>query len=760
MSKGRNNRFFTSTKAVWDNLGQSIFVGTRLKNNLLALTFVSIFCALLGLTLIAINLFSGSKPMFLRLLMSFVTLFSGIGCAYCSWVLKNRNAAIIIPTLFSILICTVYAFTGYAEGTGILWSLLIPIGMCYFVGVKCGILVSVYYCILYCVICYSPLGANLSRYYTSAFMIRFPIAYISLSVFTAISMIQYHRSALLEIEYTDRLSREVARQTAVAEERAARIQQMSYQTIQTLANAIDAKDPYTRGHSIRVSQYAVKIAEKLGMDEERIQNLHYAALLHDIGKIGVPDSILNNPKHLTDVEFDIIRSHTTMGSDILRGKMMIEKAEEVARSHHERYDGTGYPDGLKGNEIPEEARIVAVADAFDAMNSNRVYRRAYSREYILHELKECSGTQFDPACADILISLWNSGELDDILSIDSPENTEKENLEASSALLQEVMAAFAAQNGMEEIDLVTGIMSRSSGEAAIAKAMQECSGGFAFFDMDNLKKINDTSGHKAGDKVLKLVGDTLQDNSENALCCRLGGDEFLFFLKNATQQEAEKRVRAILAGFEQKKGDDPEITPASLSAGIVMTTPDDTYIKAYSRADKALYHVKQNGKNGFSFYNEEEDSLTVERVDMDRLVAGIHRSGSYEGAMDVEYRQFAKLYEFIANLEKRFSHPFRLVMITLEAEKGEPSYIEELEKAMYYMEQSIRQAVRNVDVVTRYSRRQFLIILVGTDPEGVRIAVDRIFRGYYMMNGSGAFTPSWSMADPQAGTGKPGQTAQ
>ena len=99
-------------------------------------------------------------------------------------------------------------------------------------------------------------------------------------------------------------------------------------------------------------------------------------------------------------------------------------------------------------------------------------------------------------------------------------------------------------------------------------------------------------------------------------------------------------------------------------------------------------------------------------------------------------------------------------MITLEAEKGEPSYIEELEKAMYYMEQSIRQTVRSVDVVTRYSRRQFLIILVGTDPEGVRIAVDRIFRGYYMMNGSGAFTPSWSMADPQAGTGKPGQTVQ
>ena len=115
--------------------------------------------------------------------------------------------------------------------------------------------------------------------------------------------------------------------------------------------------------------------------------------------------------------------------------------------------------------------------------------------------------------------------------------------------------------------------------------------------------------------------------------------------------------------------------------------------------------------------------------------------------MDVEYRQFSKFYEFICNLEKRFSHPSKLVMVTLEGEKGEAYYMEELEKAMYYMEQSIRQTVRNVDVVTRYNRQQFLVILVGTDPEVVRIAMDRIIRGYYKMTGSGAFTPTWTIAD-------------
>lgn len=731
-------------REIWKDLNRSLYVGDRLKANLSVLTFVSLFTAALGLVLILLNVFVHKPVEPLWLLMSFVTLFSGIGCAFCARVLKRREIAVMIPTLFSIFVFTVYAFTGYAEGTGILWSLLVPIGMCYFVGVKYGILLSAYYSLLYLVVCYTPLGANLAKYYTPAFMARFPLAFLSLSVFTAIAMIQYHRTSLLEIDYTDRLNEEVARQTAVAEERAEKIQQMSFQTIQTLANAIDAKDPYTKGHSTRVSRYSVKIAEALGWDPDRITDLQYAALLHDIGKIGVPDSILNNPKRLTDVEYDIIKSHTTMGGDILRNKILISGAEGVARSHHERYDGSGYPDGLRGEEIPEEARIVAIADAFDAMSSNRVYRKACTHDHIMHELTEGRGTQFDPKFAELFIDLWNWGELDTILESDSESHSATE---ASSALLQEVMSAFAAQNGAEEIDPVTGIMARSSGEAAIAKAMQQVGGCFAFLDMDNLKKINDTYGHKAGDRVLNLVGDTLKANCENSICCRLGGDEFLLFIKEATKESAEERIRKILTEFEEKKSEDSEISPASLSAGLVMCTTDDTYIKTYGRADKALYYVKQNGKNGYSFYKEDDDEQPVENVDINKLVESIRNSGSYEGAMDVEYRQFSKFYEFICNLEKRFSHPSKLVMVTLEGEKGEAYYMEELEKAMYYMEQSIRQTVRNVDVVTRYNRQQFLVILVGTDPEGVRIAMDRIIRGYYKMTGSGAFTPTWTIAD-------------
>jgi hypothetical protein len=177
-----------------------------------------------------------------------------------------------------------------------------------------------------------------------------------------------------------------------------------------------------------------------------------------------------------------------------------------------------------------------------------------------------------------------------------------------------------------------------------------------------------------------------------------------------------------------------------------MCTPSDPYAKVYTKADKALYSVKQNGKNGLSFYMEETDSGESSHPDMNRLVDGIHRSGSYKGALDVEYRQFAKLYEYISNLEKRYEHPFKLIIITLEAAEDETPSIVELEKAMFSMEQSIRQTIRNVDVVTRYGRDQFLIILLGADNDGVKAASDRIFRGYYKMESSSVFSPTFAIA--------------
>ena len=524
--------------------------------------------------------------------------------------------------------------------------------------------------------------------------------------------------------------------------------QLSLQIVRSLADAIDAKDIYTKNHSSRVSQYAVKIAEALGWQRERINDLRYAALLHDIGKIGVPDSILSNPKRLTDVEYGIVKAHADMGGDILQSKIMLNKAEDVARSHHERYDGKGYPRGLKGTEISEEARIVSIADAFDAMSSSRAYRKPCDPEYIREEMTKGRGTQFDPRFTDVFLELWDQGSLKDIAVNDSEEDMG--NMEASSALLQEVVGKFVSQGMADETDIITGIMSRSAGEVAIAQAMKNGSGCLVFLDVDNLKKINDTYGHEAGDKALRMMGDTLKDNSEDSICCRLGGDEFLCFLKDVAQEAAEERIQRIVKDFNGKKNAQPETAMATISAGLAMCTPADTYMKVYNRADQALYYVKQNGKNSYQFFSQDSDSFRFETVDVNKIVSSIRNSGSYKGAMDVEYRHFATLYEFIENIKMRFSHPFKLIMITLEEAEEEGNHLEELEKAMYYMEQSIQQTIRNVDVITRYSRHQFLIILLGSNSEGVQIAMDRIFRGYYKMNGGSSFVPAYAVAEVDA----------
>jgi hypothetical protein len=248
-------------------------------------------------------------------------------------------------------------------------------------------------------------------------------------------------------------------------------------------------------------------------------------------------------------------------------------AEHVARSHHERYDGKGYPDGLAGNEICEEARIVAVADAFDAMSSNRVYRRACDKDHIRDELIKGKGKQFDPQFAEIFLNLWDEGKLDEILGQDAVNKDENEP--AVSATMEKAVAEFVA----------------------------------------------------------------------------------------AQDEEG-------------------------------------------------------------------------------RLVSDIRKEGTYHGALNVDYEQFAKLYEFSANLKRRFDHPFEMILISLNPEGKELSGEKELERAMFFMDQAIRQNIRDVDILTRYRANQFLVLLIGTESEGAKIAADRIFKGYYKMSGSSSFSPS------------------
>ena len=154
------------------------------------------------------------------------------------------------------------------------------------------------------------------------------------------------------------------------------------------------------------------IAKELGYSEEQCENLRKIAMLHDIGKIGIPDSVLNKPAKLTDEEYSIMKSHVIRGAEILRNFTMIENVADGALYHHERYDGRGYANGLKGEEIPLNARIIGIADAFDAMTANRVYRKKLDLDYVVGELKKGRGTQFDPKLVDIMLKLIENGTVD------------------------------------------------------------------------------------------------------------------------------------------------------------------------------------------------------------------------------------------------------------------------------------------------------------------------------------------------------------
>ena len=199
------------------------------------------------------------------------------------------------------------------------------------------------------------------------------------------------------------LSAEVARKTGENE-------QLFIQLVLALTDAVDAKDTYTHGHSRRVALYSREIAKRFGYPSEKQNDIYMIGLLHDVGKIGVPDEIINKTTRLTDEEFAQIKTHPVRGAQILSNIRNNPKLAMGAKFHHERYGGGGYPDGLKGEEIPEEARIIAVADAYDAMTSNRSYREVMPQERVREQIETGKGIQFDPQFADIMLAMIDEDE--------------------------------------------------------------------------------------------------------------------------------------------------------------------------------------------------------------------------------------------------------------------------------------------------------------------------------------------------------------
>lgn len=517
------------------------------------------------------------------------------------------------------------------------------------------------------------------------------------------------------------LEQEVQRQTNTAEERRQKVEQMSLQTVQTLANAIDAKDRYTNGHSTRVAEYSVLLAKEVGFKESEIENLRYTALLHDIGKIGVPDTILNKPGKLSETEYDLIKSHTMIGGDILKNITTLQGAENVARYHHENYDGKGYPCGLKGTEIPAEARIVCIADAYDAMNSKRVYRKSLPKDVIRDELLKGRGTQFDPGYLDAFLRLFDN----DVLKLSTP--IEKRRKRNATGELHQISALI--QNKFKEIAKDKDFLNyKNTNEIKVLAAMEEDPGYLAVIDVDCLKNVNYKNGYKMGDLLLKLLEGILNEFEiqEGTLQCRRGDDEYYLFIRDASKDKATEIMDKLFARFREKTLEYKELKDVTLSVGLCKSTPLDSYNDIYINADKALYHVKQNEKGGYFFYKsgKKVPSEVKENV-----------SSSYD---------FTKIYEYISDLQSQYNHNFELVMITLEGANEQQISLRRMEFAMECMEMAIHDTIREEDICVRNSNVQFLVVLMEAGAENINKITKRIFDRFYKNYGENHMCPSYS----------------
>lgn len=357
---------------------------------------------------------------------------------------------------------------------------------------------------------------------------------------------------------------------------------------------------------------------------------------------------------------------------------------------------------------------------------------------------------FDPQISRMFVDMLDNGMV--VIDEDNPaaqgyrDNAAIESV--ADKFISEVMKTMSSQEKADSVDYLTGLYMRSRGQQVIAALMQDNDGCLAFIDMDNLKKVNDVHGHKAGDRALKLIGNLLAKETENETfaACRLGGDEFLIFMPYSDRASVESVIKRIFEGFESAREADCEIKEAALSAGLCMTTKGAMFESDYTKADKALYYVKQNCKGSYFFYeqlladNKENTNLSADLRNVAKL---LKESGSYTGALDLNYREFARIYEFVNNVGDRHNHNCYLVMVTMNTLPEQLADIEEIEKALDCMEQSIRSKIRKVDVCTRYSSMQYLIILFEPQENQIPNVMERIFMHYYELCDRENFKPQY-----------------
>ena len=516
-----------------------------------------------------------------------------------------------------------------------------------------------------------------------------------------------------------------------------RYDELILESMQAIVRTIDAKDIYTKGHSIRVGNYASAIAKELGLDEDKVEDIYMIGLLHDVGKIGVPDYILNKPDKLSSVEFDIIKQHTVIGKNILSEMPIVDGIVDGAFHHHERYDGKGYPESLKGEEIPYIARILAVADAYDAMNSDRVYRRRLSPEIIRAEIVKGRSTQFDPDVADAMLRIIDT-EIKDINDKFSGHNSRLISDE-NTALINKIYNLGMQLEASQSIDAITGLMHSDKFIESLDYYLssKDASGTFMLVDIGSLKKINYGFGHITGDKIIKSMSRiVLQTVKENDFCTRLSGDVFAVFYSGKDSEEFAHRVAQRIIRLFKKRFEKTEYDEfIHLDIGICFAKRDGkTFAELSENSRNALYYAKVNGSNSYhifinscqSFY---QNSSTA--IDMKELKNNIEKAIISGGAYSVEAHDFKMIYNYISRYISRNGNNAQIILYTFTPRDEKNVDMSMLEENLILLRKCIVRSLRKVDVTTRYSSSQQIVILMDTDAENCEIIAKRVMTNFY-----------------------------
>ena len=519
-----------------------------------------------------------------------------------------------------------------------------------------------------------------------------------------------------------------------------KVSDLSFQAMITIAHTIDLKDRYGEGHSLRVALYSREIARRLGWTVEELENLYNVALLHDIGKIAIEDSILNKMGTLTEQEYESVKRHTKVGADIVKNTTFIPGITEGIRYHHERYDGTGYV-GRKGKDIPLIARILAVADAVTAMEEDRPFRRRLSSMELEKELISNKGKQFDPDIVNVAVEMLHEGyDVDEKLA--QMMKQIPGDVSETGELMRQVVTTSTQETKSElEKDSLTGFLNRRSFEEKIEKFLRKpmSYGTFFMMDMDNFKSVNDTYGHLAGDELILIFADIIKNCvREQDFVCRVGGDEFAIFFPYLDKEKViRKRADEIMSCFAKER-ERLGYSNCSVSIGIMTKYAKSNnmdYDKLYKCADNALYYVKNNGKDDFHIYASAimdggMDSLEQEQLDVQQLIQRVAERKEYMGAYRVEYDSFSYIYRFIARNVERTKQPVQIALFTFPLKEKSEEEVMKIQNSLALLEKAIAQSLRRGDVTSRISLTQQIVILMGANKENGMHVVDRMVQCY------------------------------